>query len=84
MLFLSDEFTDEEGGTVRTPDTLGGTCARITLAVDDAADETQIGRQQIGIVGNEYPADIELYLALARGLEQTLRRQPSPAPNELS
>ena len=36
VLFLSDEFTDEEGGTVRTPETLGGTCARITLMVDDA------------------------------------------------
>lgn len=35
-LFLSDEFASEEGGTVRTPQTLGGTCARITLAVDNA------------------------------------------------
>lgn len=35
-LFLSDEFSESEGGTVRTPGTLGGTCVRITLAVDDA------------------------------------------------
>jgi PhnB protein len=34
--FLSDEFGEEEGGTVRTPQTLGGTCVRITLIVDDA------------------------------------------------
>ena len=34
--FLSDEFPHEEGGTVKTPQSLGGTCARITLSVDDA------------------------------------------------
>lgn len=34
--FLSDEFGQDEGGTVKTPQTLGGTCVRITLAVDDA------------------------------------------------
>jgi len=34
--FLSDEFGAEEGGTVKTPQTLGGTCVRITLMVDDA------------------------------------------------
>jgi PhnB protein len=35
--FLSDEFGAEEGGTVKTPQTLGGgTCVRITLEVDDA------------------------------------------------
>lgn len=34
--FLSDEFTEQEGGTVKTPQTLGGTCVRITLMVDDA------------------------------------------------
>lgn len=34
--FLSDEFGQDEGGTVRTPQTLGGTCVRITLMVDDA------------------------------------------------
>ena len=35
--FLSDEFGHEEGGTVKTPQTLGGgTCVRITLMVDDA------------------------------------------------
>jgi|SRR5882672_9238023 len=37
MCFLSDEFGNEEGGTVKTPQTLGGgTCVRITLMVDDA------------------------------------------------
>jgi PhnB protein len=35
--FLSDEFTAAEGGTVKTPQTLGGgTCVRVTLEVDDA------------------------------------------------
>jgi PhnB protein len=34
--FLSDEFDESEGGTCKTPQTLGGTCVRITLAVDDA------------------------------------------------
>ena len=34
--FLSDEFRQDEGGTVKTPQTLGGTCVRITLMVDDA------------------------------------------------
>jgi len=34
--FLSDEFGAEEGGTVKTPQSLGGTCVRITLMVDDA------------------------------------------------
>src|SRR5262245_42179317 len=34
--FLSDEFPQEEGGTVKTPQSLGGTCVRITLSVDDA------------------------------------------------
>ena len=35
-LFLSDEFTGAEGGTCKKPETLGGTCVRITLMVDDA------------------------------------------------
>src|SRR6185295_5261635 len=39
---------------------------RQILAVDHAADEAQIGRQDIGVVGNEDTADIELDLALAR------------------
>ncbi len=34
--FVSDEFRPEEGGTVKTPQTLGGTCVRVTLQVDDA------------------------------------------------
>lgn len=35
--FVSDEFSSQEGGTVKTPQTLGGgTCVRITLEVDDA------------------------------------------------
>jgi PhnB protein len=34
--FVSDEFDGGEGGTCKTPQTLGGTCVRITLAVDDA------------------------------------------------
>ena len=35
-LFLSDEFTAAEGGSCKMPETLGGTCVRITLMVDDA------------------------------------------------
>ena len=34
--FLSDEFTASEGGTLKSPQALGGTCVRITLEVDDA------------------------------------------------
>ncbi len=34
--FLSDEFGQDEGGTVKTPQTLGGTCVRITLMTNDA------------------------------------------------
>jgi PhnB protein len=35
-LFVSDEFTDEEGGTCKMPETLGGTCVRIMLMTDNA------------------------------------------------
>lgn len=35
-VFLSDEFAASEGGTVKTPQTLGGTSVRITIMVDDA------------------------------------------------
>jgi len=35
-LFLSDEFSEAEGGTCKKPETLGGTCVRITIMVDDA------------------------------------------------
>ena len=35
-LFVSDEFSEKEGGTCKMPQTLGGTCVRITLLVDDA------------------------------------------------
>lgn len=34
-LFLSDEFSDKEGGTCKMPQTLGGTSVRITLQVAD-------------------------------------------------
>jgi PhnB protein len=34
--FVSDEFSPNEGGTCKTPESLGGTCVRITLQVDDA------------------------------------------------
>jgi len=34
--FVSDEFTATEGGSCKTPQTLGGTCVRITLLVNDA------------------------------------------------
>jgi len=35
-LFVSDEFEKSEGGTLKAPQTLGGTTARVTLEVDDA------------------------------------------------
>jgi len=35
-LFLSDEFSESEGGTLQGPERLGGTCVRITLETDDA------------------------------------------------
>lgn len=35
-LFVSDEFSAAEGGSCKTPQTLGGTSVRITAAVDDA------------------------------------------------
>lgn len=35
-LFISDEFTAAEGGSCKMPQTLGGTCVRITLQVDNA------------------------------------------------
>ena len=34
--FVSDQFTTEEGGHCKTPQTLGGTCVRITLMTEDA------------------------------------------------
>ncbi len=35
-LFVSDEFAASEGGSLRTPESLGGTSVRITMSVDDA------------------------------------------------
>ena len=35
MLFVSDEFLEKQDVTTRTPRTLGGTTARITLQTDD-------------------------------------------------
>ena len=35
-LVVSDEFAASEGGNCKTPQTLGGTCVRITLQTDDA------------------------------------------------
>jgi len=35
-LFVSDEFTEQEGGTCRMPQSLGGTCVRITLQTEEA------------------------------------------------
>lgn len=37
--FVSDEFSESEGGSCKTPQTLGGTSVRITLLVDNA-DQT--------------------------------------------
>jgi PhnB protein len=35
-LFISDWFAPSDGGTLDSPENLGGTCVRITLLVDDA------------------------------------------------
>jgi PhnB protein len=35
-LFVSDEFDESEGGSLKSPQTLGGTASRVTLEVDDA------------------------------------------------
>src|SRR6185503_2025443 len=35
-IFISDEFSEAEGGSCKSPQTLGGTDVRITLEVDDA------------------------------------------------
>lgn len=35
-VFVSDEFSASEGGTCKAPETLGGTCVRITISVDNA------------------------------------------------
>jgi len=35
-IFISDEFTAEEGGSCSTPKTLGGSCVRIMLMTDNA------------------------------------------------
>jgi PhnB protein len=34
--FVCDEFPASEGGTCKSPETLGGTAVRVTLLVDDA------------------------------------------------
>ena len=52
---------------------LAGDVEREILAVDDAADEAQIARQQIGIIGDEDPANVKLHAALAVRLEQVER-----------
>lgn len=46
MLFLSDEFAERQDLTTRTPHTLGGTTARITLQTDepDAVVERAVAR----------------------------------------
>ena len=35
-LFVSDEFTEAEGGSCKLPEKLGGTAGRVTVQVDDA------------------------------------------------
>ncbi len=35
-VLVSDEFDASEGGTCKSPDTLGGTSVRVTIHVDDA------------------------------------------------
>src|SRR5260221_14715937 len=40
-LFLSDWFAPSDGGSLDSPEKLGGTCVRITLMVDDAVAGVQ-------------------------------------------
>lgn len=44
LFYVPDEFGASEGGTCQSPQTLGGTGARITIFVDDA---DEIARQAI-------------------------------------
>jgi len=46
LMFVSDEFSATEGGMCKTPQTLGGSCVRITLQTDnaDAVVERAIAR----------------------------------------
>lgn len=39
--FVSDEFDASEGGTCKSPHTLGGTCVRITILSDNADEFVQ-------------------------------------------
>lgn len=39
--FLSDQFEAGEGGTLKSPQALGGTCVRVTIEVEDADDLVQ-------------------------------------------
>jgi PhnB protein len=46
QMFVSDEFSEADGGTCKMPQTLGGTCVRITLHTDnaDAITERAVAR----------------------------------------
>ena len=46
---------------------------RQVLAVDDAADEAQVGRRQLGVVGDVDAPHVELHVPLARRIEQIER-----------
>ena len=52
---------------------LAGDIERQIGAVDEAAHEAQIARQNVGIVGNENPFDVELDAAFAIRIEQVER-----------
>ena len=47
-LFVSDEFRPEEGGSCKTPQTLGGTSVRITLMTDDPDAVVVVGAASVG------------------------------------
>ncbi len=55
MLFLSDEFSERQDLTTRTPQTLGGTTVRITLQTDDpdAVVERAVARRERADAGAE-------------------------------
>jgi len=52
--FISDEFSAEEGGSLKSPQSLGGTSGRITLEVDDA-DHRKLHQRPDDRHGEQHP-----------------------------
>jgi PhnB protein len=89
-LFVSDEFTAEEGGSVKMPRTLGGSSVRITLMTDqaDAVVERAVARGAKVIMpladmfwGARY-GQIEDPFGHIWGINQQLTEQTEEATND--